>query len=367
MEWILPAAPARINDDGLGLLALSGKRGTVHHVKTNSIAKLPSAAARRRERDALLQARRTVVPLPESCVTYLDGFQPEDVPVAQWDAVRPVVVAVMHKSQITSRDVFVRACRQVAMFFVWRHDNGLSVAIDDALMPIEIDRWVAAHPDWSGHAANSNKSRLRKVAQVVNTNWPTPVAGSTRGHQKVRPPYTADEMDLIVNLAKHQAADGLRRQLCAIVGFCGGAGLAAEDLRSLRKSHIECLPDGIVVRVPGRRPRSTVVLADCEELVHVSIEPLRANDLVIKEREDRSNVTGQILDSIVYGDTDPRIDTYRLRNTWLVTQLRRDIPLKVLMAAAGLKSVRTLSELLSYVDAPTPMVAVEQLRHAGSR
>jgi len=326
-----------------------------------------SAAAVRRERDELLRQHRTFTPLPQDCEKYLEGFRPDGVDDLMWAVAGPIVDEVMRRSQLGSREVFVRACSVVAGFFVWRVTTGQSLSLADALMPVEVDRWAAAHPEWSAQMTNTYRSRLRTVAQTVNVLWPVPPAGASAGHIEPRAPYSSDEITQICRIAVGQRSDTHRRQVCAIVGLCAGAGLASEDLRALRRRDIDDRGDVMFVRVPGRRSRTTVVLAEFEDLVRAGIDGLHPDDLVIKERQTRSNVTGQILDRIERGATDPKIDTYRLRNTWLVTQLGRSVPLNVLLAASGLQGARTLADLISYVDTVDPSTAAAVLRDGGSQ
>ena len=46
------------------------------------------------------------------------------------------------------------------------------------------------------------------------------------------------------------------------------------------------------------------------------------------------------------------IDTYRLRSTWLVALMCSPLPLACLLAAAGLRSARTLTDLLPHCPDP---------------
>ncbi len=67
---------------------------------------------------------------------------------------------------------------------------------------------------------------------------------------------------------------------------------------------------------------------------------------------------------MVGGEDLPRLETARLRSTWLLTHLRARTPLPALMTAAGLTTVRPLEDLLHHcpIDADAAQVA---LRTAG--
>lgn len=332
----------------------------------NSSSKKVSAAAVRRERDAQLRAHRTVVPLPEECVAYLASYQPDSVDTSVWDLVLPVFQLVMSKSKIVERPKFVRACSVTANFLVWCHTTDHGLDVETVLIPEVVELWLASQPDLSSQAVQTYRSRLRLVGSTVNQFWPLPAMGTGSSRKQVDPPYTANEMALIVMAADGQPSAILRQQLQAIVGLCAGAGLGAEDLRALRRKHVEITTDGILVRVPGRRARTTVVLQEFEEMTSRAVKGLRSNDLIIKEREDRSNVTGQILDRVKKAPKCPEISAYRLRTTWLTTQMRRKVSLKVLMSAAGLETARTLSDLVKFVEQSHPDDAVDELRGGNS-
>ena len=47
------------------------------------------------------------------------------------------------------------------------------------------------------------------------------------------------------------------------------------------------------------------------------------------------------------------ISTARLRSTWLLACMCAPIPLNVLLSTAGLRSARTLADLLPYCPAPS--------------
>ena len=49
-----------------------------------------------------------------------------------------------------------------------------------------------------------------------------------------------------------------------------------------------------------------------------------------------------------------RVTTARLRHTWLVAAMCAPVPMADLMQAAGIRSARTLTELLEHCPAPDP-------------
>ncbi len=129
---------------------------------------------------------------------------------------------------------------------------------------------------------------------------------------------------------------------------------------------MEELPDGAVsVTVSGgTRPR-TVTALQTHEAPLIKIARAAGSDLLIGgSTRGRRNVTRGPLDAVVGGEDLPRLETARLRSTWLLTHLQARTPLPALMTAAGLTTVRPLEDLLHHcpIDADAARVA---LRKAG--
>jgi hypothetical protein len=62
---------------------------------------------------------------------------------------------------------------------------------------------------------------------------------------------------------------------------------------------------------------------------------------------DRRNIVGAIVEKADLFDDAPHIEASRLRSTWLTTLMTERIPINVILDAAGLKSARTLTELVA--------------------
>jgi len=137
------------------------------------------------------------------------------------------------------------------------------------------------------------------------------------------------------------------------VGLCGGAGLNPTDLRDLRCRHIvDHGTDGIEIDIPGKNPRDVWVRHDYEDLVRIATDGRRPGVLVIGTKANRSNITGNIIDKAeILGDV-PHIEAARLRSTWLAWLITRPIPLNVILDAAGLKTARTIVDLIAYLPDP---------------
>lgn len=77
---------------------------------------------------------------------------------------------------------------------------------------------------------------------------------------------------------------------------------------------------------------------------------------VLGRSATRRNITTPVMESAVSAQADVTVDieVNRLRATWLVAAMTAAVPLADLLAAAGLRSARTLTDLLPYCPAPNP-------------
>ena len=117
-----------------------------------------------------------------------------------------------------------------------------------------------------------------------------------------------------------------------------------------------------VVHVPGGGPRARTVpirhayvpLIERALAGHADAG-LRKTDLVVANCPAAVNVATPTLDRIASADgVRHRIQTARLRHTWLVAAMCAPVSMADLMQAAGIRSARTLTELLEHCPTPEP-------------
>jgi hypothetical protein len=317
-------------------------------VKRISRAQAQRLAAERRS------AQEMPDPLDPVLRSKLDVYRPLQLDAATWDRIRPIHRDVMTRSKITGESSFTGRCVDLAAYLAWRADMDLSIAAGDAMTFAAIDDYHrrGTRDGINDSSWDNRHSRLRNLARKVNPGIDAPVPAATVGYRAVKAPYMLGESLAIRRLADRQRKPVIRRQLCAIVGLCEGAGLAPADLRGLHGRHICDLGDGgICVDVPGPNARTVWVRRTHEGLVRIGIDGVRPNQLVIGTAKGRRNVTTSVIDSAeLYGDDIPEIEATRLRSTWLTWLLTRPIDLRTAMRAAGLTTARTLQELLPYVE-----------------
>jgi len=253
----------------------------------------------------------------------------------------------------------------LADFAAWAHAQGVPLVLEALLDPDVIERYIAVGMSCSKDSTRATRRGiLRRIAQHCASppqDLPLPIA-----YRRVRPPYSPAEIHGLLALASAQPTASRHRTLHAILHLGLGCGIASRDLAWVRGQDVEELPDGAVsVTVSGgTRPR-TVMALQAHEAQLLKIARAAGSDLLIGgSTRGRRNVTRGPLERVVGGEDLPRLETARLRSTWLLTHLRARTPLPALMNAAGLTTVRPLEDLLHHcpVDAEAARVA---LRTAG--
>lgn len=326
------------------------------------VNKKPSRrAAQRRTAQAQASVNQT---LSAHLTELLKAYRPDGVSEATWAAIRDAHHQVMTRSGIVGRDSFKKQLKVVALYLGWRHGQGGSMELSEALNFDLIDSWYLTGTDGlADRTRNDYRSRMRKLAARANPSQDAAPQIKTLGHRSVRPGYTPVEAAAIRRIAVRQSRPATRRTMCAVVGLCQGAGLDSQDLRGLIGRHIiDHGANGIEVHVPGNRARVTWVRRDHEELVRIGVTGIGPDALILGRVADRRNIVHAITEKADLFDDAPHIEASRLRATWLSGLLTEQVPVSVILNAAGLKSARTLTELIDTLPQPHPDLNGRTLR-----
>lgn len=307
----------------------------------------------RRRRKALLAQQADPAALAPELSAKLERYRPrasED----EWAAIEVVFREVMTRSEITSARTFKDNLSHLGLYLLDTHRSGRPLTVGHTMTFLSVDTYAAALACPSERSRTSIRSSLRSLARRVNAGPDAPPKSPSIPYQGVRPPYTPDEVAKIVHIALTQPSATVGRQLRAVVGLGLGAGLDSGDLRSMRGRDIEDRGDagGITVRVTTGAVRRVVVRREYEDLVRRGVAGLDPADLVTGRLEARKHVGSRVVDAAtVLSGKAPHIEMSRLRSTWLTWLLGCPVPLPLIMAASGLRSARTLTDLLAYLDA----------------
>ena len=102
-----------------------------------------------------------------------------------------------------------------------------------------------------------------------------------------------------------------------LVCLGAGAGLIRGDLRDVRGSDVACRSGGVVVTVRGARPRTVPVLARYHARLLAAARFAGTGLICGGADPGRRNITNPLITALDGGTGLPRLDTSRLRATWL--------------------------------------------------
>lgn len=333
-----------------------------------------------------LEARLTDIPgwqsLPIEVRDQVLKYRPLRVPRKEWEQVHDIARRLMALRLIArhaaGEPTSVRKANVIgshlAPYLVWaRRALEHTTSSELALLVLEdttLDRYTdeAMQSDPRATVA-TRRSEVRGALRAARPG-PRP---TKLPYRPVRPPYVSAEVAYHVRLAKNQPTASRRRGVAFIVAAGYGAGLDPRDMATVRRQDIFVLdlPDGelaVAIKVAGDRPRTVVVRRDYQDLLLFAVQTHReegraTSGLMLGRKPGRRNVTTPALERLVTAEgREVVIEVSRLRSTWLVAQMSTAVPLGVLLAAAGLRSVRALADLLPYTVVPDEDTCLALLR-----
>jgi integrase len=239
---------------------------------------------------------------------------------------------------------------------------GLEPAPGVLLHPSVIERFAASAPGLSGAARRTLRTNLRFLARRVVPWLGPPPAPLPRERSKA--PYSPAEIDGYLALADAQPTMARRMRAAGLICLGAGAGLTGTDLRQVTGRDITARSGGVVADVRGRRPRVVPVLARYHDLLLASAA-FAGERLITGGRDPaRRNVTTPLISSLAGGTGLPRLDTGRLRATWLA-DCAQHLGLATFMAAAGITCSQRLGDIIATLEPAGEAAAVTLL--GGSR
>jgi integrase len=226
------------------------------------------------------------------------------------------------------------------------------------LHPSVIERFTAHAPGLSGPARRTLRTNLRFLARAVVPQLDPADAPLPR--ERAKAPYTAAQIDGYLALAGTQPTMARRMRAAGLVCLGAGAGLIRSDLRLARGSDVTCRSGGVVVTVGGRRPRAVPVLARYHGVLLESARFAGAGLLTGGRDPQRNNITNPLARSLAGGAGLPRLDTSRLRATWLA-EVAQILGLPAFMHAAGITCSQRLGDITATLQPGSEEQAVALL------
>jgi integrase len=268
-----------------------------------------------------------------------------------------------------ARDVIIRAGpggRERAKNLLWAAaklaDYAVPLCLDPVpevlLHPSVAERFTRSAPGLSGVARRTLRTNLRFIGRrVVPHLYPQDLP---LPRERAKTPYSPAEIAGYLALADAQPTAARRMRAAGLIALGAGAGLIRGDLRDVRGSDVACRSGGVVVTVRGSRPRAVPVLGRYHVLLLAAARS--AGDALICGGTDpgRRNITNPLTRALDGGTGLPRLDTSRLRATWL-RDCAELLGLATFMAAAGISCSQRLGDLIAGLEPAAEAGAVRLL------
>jgi integrase len=224
----------------------------------------------------------------------------------------------------------------------WAVPLGLEAAPEVLLHPSVIERFTAHAPGLSPPARRTLRTNLRFLARRVVPHLC--LADAPLPRQRAKAPYTVAEIGGFLALAGAQPTAARRMRASALVCLGAGAGLIRGDLRAVRGGDITARSGGVIVTVRGARPRVVPVLARYHGPLLASAG-FAGQQLICGGTDPRrGNITNSLVTALAGGTGLPRLDTSRLRATWLA-ETAALIGLPTFLHAAGITCCQQLGDI----------------------
>jgi integrase len=298
--------------------------------------------------EAFVQAEQTAVD------GYISRWRPSSVSPRAAGFAREVVAAAAPGGRERAKNLLWAAGKLA--------DYGLGLGLEAApevlLHPSVSERFTRCAPGLSPVARRTLRTNLRFIGRrVVPHLYP---ADLPLPRERAKQPYSAAEIGGFLALADAQPTMGRRMRAAGLVCLGAGAGLIRGDLRDARGSDVACRSGGVVVTVRGARPRAVPVLARYHARLLASARFAGTGLICGGADPGRRNITTPLITALDGGSGLPRLDTSRLRATWLA-EAAELLGLATFMAAAGISCSQRLGDLVAGLDPAGEAQAVRLL------
>ena len=240
----------------------------------------------------------------------------------------------------------------------WAIGLGLEAVPEVVLHPSVAERFARCAPGLSGAARRTLRTNLRFIGRrVVPQLYP---ADLPLPREKSKQPYSPAQIGGYFALADAQPTAQRRMRAAGLVCLGAGAGLIRGDLRDARGTDVACRSGGVVVTVRGTRPRTVPVLARYHVRLLAAARFAGTGLICGGADPGRRNITSPLITALDGGSGLPRLDTSRLRATWLA-DCAGLLGLATFMHAAGISCSQRLGDLVAGLEPADEAAAVRLL------
>jgi integrase len=299
--------------------------------------------------------------VPDAEVTaYIGRWRPSSVSPSAAAFARDVITAAGPQGQERAKNLLWAAGKLA--------DYGIGLGLEPVpevlLHPSAAERFTRCAPGLSPVARRTLRTNLRFIGRrVVPHLYP---ADLPLPRERAKQPYSRAEISGYLARADAQPTTGRRMRAAGLVCLGAGAGLIRGDLRDARGADVAARSGGVVVTVRGARPRTVPVLARYQSRLLAAARFAGTGLICGGTDPGRRNLTNPLIIALDGGGGLPRLDTSRLRATWLA-EAADLLGLATFMRAAGISCSQRLGDLVAGLEPATEAEAVRLLGAARRR
>jgi integrase len=274
---------------------------------------------------------------------YIGRWQPSTVSAQAAAFARDAITAVQPGGRERAKNL-LWAAGKLADYAI---GLGLEAVPEVVLHPSVAERFTRCAPGLSGVARRTLRTNLRFIGRrVVPQLYP---ADLPLPRERAKKPYSPAQIGGYLARADAQPTMERRMRAAGLICLGAGAGLIRGDLREVRGTHVACRSGGVVVQAGGRRARVVPVLVRYQARL-LAAARFAGNALICGGTDPgRRNLTNPLVAALDGGGGLPRLDTSRLRATWLA-DCAELLGLATFMHAAGISCSQRLGDLVAGLE-----------------
>jgi len=288
---------------------------------------------------------------------YIGRWRPSSVSAQAAAFARDVIIRAEPGSQERAKNLLWAAAKLAD----WALPLGLEAVPEVLLHPSTAERFTRTAPGLSGVARRTLRTNLRFTGRRVVPRFYPEDAPLPR--ERAKAPYSPAEIAGYLALADAQPTAARRMRAAGLICLGAGAGLIRADLREVRGTDVAGRSGGVVVAVRGARPRTVPVLARYQDPLLAAARFAGTGLVTGGADPGRRNLANPLTRALDGGSGLPRLDTSRLRATWLA-EVAGLLGLATFMAAAGISCSQRLGDLIAGLE---PAAEADAVRLLGAR
>jgi hypothetical protein len=301
------------------------------------------------KRKLAIRSKKSPMPTDDAVSVWIDAYQPEVVSASVWGgALHDFVVGLVRELDV-GLEASKRYARVLAGLGAWSLGQGFDLDREVVLCPATVDAYMAGGlPGASNSSLLAVRGDLRSLGTSLTREAPWVQRPEPITRTSLSAPYTEVEVAAIRRDVSRQSTT-LRVQVGrAIVALGLGAGLDGRwNVHVIGTDVAE--NDGLVTVTVGDPAERLVVVRDefADELLDLAAQ---AGSGRLVAGSTSKNAAAKAAGRVVIDQGHISLSAKRLRSTWLLVHLANQISLPVLLAAAGLQSLASLSDLVPFLD-----------------